>query len=68
MKRMIDLAHENGVYAFFHSDGSIRTILPDMLAAGIDVLNPLQWRCNGMERCELKRDFGGASGFAWRHG
>ena len=58
MKRMIELAHENGTYAFFHSDGSIRTILPDMIAAGIDVLNPLQWRCKGMERCELKRDFG----------
>lgn len=58
MKRMIDLAHQNGTYAFFHSDGSIRSILPDMIAAGIDVLNPIQWRCKGMERCELKRDFG----------
>jgi uroporphyrinogen decarboxylase len=58
MKRMIDLAHEAGVYAFFHSDGSIRPILPDMIAAGIDVLNPIQWRCAGMERAALKHDFG----------
>jgi uroporphyrinogen decarboxylase len=58
MKRMIDLAHEAGVYAFFHSDGAIRTILPEMIAAGIDVLNPIQWRCEGMEREALKRDFG----------
>ncbi len=58
MKRMIDLAHENGVYAFFHSDGAIREILPDMIAAGIDILNPIQWRCPGMERTALKRDFG----------
>jgi uroporphyrinogen decarboxylase len=58
MKRMIDLAHQAGAYAFFHSDGSIRQIIPDMIAAGIDVLNPIQWRCQGMERAPLKRDFG----------
>lgn len=58
MKRMIDLAHENGAKVFFHSDGAIRTIIPDMLAAGIDILNPIQWRSPGMERVELKRDFG----------
>jgi uroporphyrinogen decarboxylase len=60
MKRMIDLAHESGVYAFFHSDGAIRSIIPDMLAIGIDVLNPLQWRSPGMELEGLKRDFGDA--------
>lgn len=58
MKRMIDLAHEAGVYVFFHSDGAIREIVPDMIAAGIDVLNPIQWRCKDMDRAELKRDFG----------
>ncbi len=59
MKRMIDLAHEAGVYVFHHNDGAIRKILPDMIEAGIDVLNPVQWRCKGMEREGLKRDFGG---------
>jgi uroporphyrinogen decarboxylase len=58
MKRMIDLAHQAGAYAFYHSDGAVRKILPDMIAAGIDVLNPIQWRCTGMERRALKRDFG----------
>jgi uroporphyrinogen decarboxylase len=58
MKRMINLAHSAGAYAFFHSDGAVRPILPDMIAAGIDVLNPIQWRCVGMERAGLKRDFG----------
>lgn len=58
MKRMMDLVHEAGAYVFFHSDGAVRPILPDMIAAGIDVLNPIQWRCRGMERPELKRDFG----------
>jgi len=58
MKRMIDLAHQAGAYAFFHSDGAIREIIPDMIEAGIDVLNPIQWRCKRMDREELKRDFG----------
>ena len=58
MKRIIDLAHEGGAYVFHHSDGAIRKIIPDMIALGIDVLNPIQWRCKGMEREGLKRDFG----------
>ena len=58
MKRMIDLAHQAGVYVFFHSDGAIRPIIPDMIKAGIDTLNPIQWRCQGMDRKALKRDFG----------
>jgi uroporphyrinogen decarboxylase len=58
MKRMINLAHQAGAYAFFHSDGAIREIIPDMIKAGIDVLNPIQWRCKGMNRADLKRDFG----------
>jgi uroporphyrinogen decarboxylase len=33
-------------------------ILPDLVAAGIDILNPVQWRCKGMDREELKRTFG----------
>ena len=58
MKRMIDLAHDAGAYVFHHSDGAIRGILPDMIEAGINVLNPIQWRCKGMEREGLKQDFG----------
>ena len=58
MRRMIELAHQAGAYAFFHSDGAIKEIIPDMIAAGIDVLNPIQWRCAGMERVELKAAFG----------
>ncbi|MBN1579243.1 MAG: uroporphyrinogen-III decarboxylase-like protein [Anaerolineae bacterium] len=58
MKRMIDLVHEAGAFVFHHNDGAVRDILPDMIELGIDVLNPIQWRCRGMEREGLKRDFG----------
>ncbi len=58
MKRMMDLVHSAGAYVFHHSDGAIRAILPDMIDTGIDVLNPIQWRCAGMDRERLKADFG----------
>ena len=50
MKRIIDLAHSAGAYAFHHNDGNCSGILPDMVALGIDLLNPIQWRAVGMER------------------
>lgn len=58
MKRMMDLTRQYGAFVFHHSDGAVRTILPDLIEAGIQVLNPVQWRCPGMEREGLKRDFG----------
>ncbi len=58
MRRMIELVHSAGAYVFHHSDGAIRKTIPDMIGAGIDILNPIQWRCTGMERKGLKRDFG----------
>jgi uroporphyrinogen decarboxylase len=58
MKRIIDLAHQGGALVFHHNDGDCRRIIPDMIRAGIDLLNPLQWRSQGMEREGLKRDFG----------
>jgi uroporphyrinogen decarboxylase len=60
LQRFIDLAHEFGIRAFHHDDGAIREFLPDLAEMGIDVLNPIQWRCPGMEREALKRDFGRA--------
>lgn len=58
MKRMMYLVHDAGAYVFTHSDGAIRDVIPDLIAIGTDVLNPIQWRCKGMERDGLKRDFG----------
>jgi uroporphyrinogen decarboxylase len=58
MKRMMDLAHEAGAFVFMHSDGAVREILPTFIEAGVDVLDPVQWRSKGMEREGLKRDFG----------
>jgi len=59
MRRMAELTKQNGSFVFHHSDGAIRDIIPDLIQiVGIDVLNPVQWRCAGMDREGLKRDFG----------
>lgn len=60
MSRMIELTHQAGAYVFTHSDGAIRKIIPELIEIGVDILNPIQWRCRGMERAALKRDFGAA--------
>jgi uroporphyrinogen decarboxylase len=43
---------------FLHSCGSIRALLPDLIEAGFDVINPVQTNCRGMEPEGLKADFG----------
>ena len=58
MKELMNLVHDAGAYVMTHSDGAVRKIIPDLIEIGLDVLNPVQWRCNGMERKGLKRDFG----------
>jgi len=63
LQRFIDLAHEFGMKVFHHDDGAIRDFLPDLVDMGIDVLNPIQWRCPGMDIEGLKRDFGKALTF-----
>jgi uroporphyrinogen decarboxylase len=58
-KRMADLARSYGLHIFYHTDGAARDIIPDLInVTGIEVLNPIQWRCPGMEREGLVRDFG----------
>ena len=46
------------VKIFMHSCGAIREILPDLIEAGLDILNPVQFTAAGMNLKELKRDFG----------
>ncbi len=43
---------------FLHSDGAIRSLIPDLIEAGVDALNPVQFTAQGMDIAELKREFG----------
>lgn len=57
-KRFIDLCHEFRIKVFHHDDGSCRPFLPLLIEMGIDILNPVQWCCPGMEMEGLKAEFG----------
>ncbi len=46
------------VRIFFHSCGAVAELIPDLIEAGIDILNPVQVSARGMETRELKRRFG----------
>jgi uroporphyrinogen decarboxylase len=41
-----------------HCCGGVRELLPDLIDAGLDAINPVQITCRGMEAAGLKRDFG----------
>ena len=44
--------------SFIHSCGSVRALIPDFIAAGFDILNPVQCSAAGMDPRELKKEFG----------
>lgn len=51
--------HENsGMKTFLHSCGSIYKLMPDLIDAGYDVINPVQTNCTDMEPAKLKAEFG----------
>jgi uroporphyrinogen decarboxylase len=41
-----------------HSCGSIYKLMPDLIEAGYDIINPVQTNCADMEPQRLKQDFG----------
>jgi uroporphyrinogen decarboxylase len=41
-----------------HCCGGVRELLPDLIEAGLDAINPVQITCRGMDPAGLKRDFG----------
>ncbi|MBZ0303551.1 MAG: methyltransferase [Anaerolineae bacterium] len=46
------------VKVMLHCCGSVRKLLPDLIDAGLDAMNPIQIRSVGMDAAGLKADFG----------
>ena len=57
------LIHDAGKAVFFHSDGHIRSIIPDLIEVGVDALNS-QLFCQDIE--EIGREFKGQITFLGR--
>jgi len=58
LKRAFDVGKAHGLYVAYHCCGALRPIIPDLVEMGLDVLNPVQCNCPGMDAIELKREFG----------
>ena len=58
LKEMIDCIHGLGARVLFHSCGAIRPFIPDLIALGVDVLDPIQPIGPDMAPERLKAEFG----------
>jgi len=58
-RRSMELAREQGLFVFHHDDGDVRLLLPKLIDMGINILNPVQWRCGNWDLPDLKQKYGG---------
>ena len=63
LDRVFAVGKARGLWVAYHSCGAIAPIIPDLIEIGLDVLNPVQCNCPGMDPLELKREFGGRLAF-----
>lgn len=47
-----------GIKIFMHTCGAVRELIPDLIEAGLDIYNPVQFSAAGMDLKGLKKDFG----------
>jgi len=57
-KEMANTAKKYGAHYYQHSCGAIRDLIPSFLKAGVEVIDPLQVKANGMIPAELKARYG----------
>jgi uroporphyrinogen decarboxylase len=58
LARIVQVGKQYKIPVAYHCCGALRPIIPDLIAMGIDVLNPIQSKCPGMDPIELKMEFG----------
>jgi len=58
LQRVFDVGKAANLWVAYHCCGSLRSIIPDLIEMGLDVLNPIQCNCSGMDPLELKKEFG----------
>lgn len=46
------------VKLFYHTDGAVRPLIGDLIEAGMDILNPVQFTAANMDLKSLKQEFG----------
>ncbi len=56
-KMLCDYFHDKGMPVIYHTDGDIRLLLPHLIDAGIDCIQPLEAKAS-MDVRELKKQYG----------
>ena len=59
IKKLTDLAHSHNLKVMMHSCGGISEIIPSLIEAGVDILDPIQATAKDMELTSLAEKFGG---------
>jgi uroporphyrinogen decarboxylase len=58
-KRLVEaIKKKTDAKLFYHSCGATRSLIPDLIEIGFDILNPVQVSAKGMNTRELKAEFG----------
>ncbi len=63
LQRVFAAGKRRGLWVAYHCCGALREIIGDLVEIGMDVLNPIQCNCPGMDPLELKREFGARLAF-----
>ncbi len=63
LQRTFDVGRNAGLFVAYHCCGALRPIIADLVEMGLNVLNPIQCNCPGMDPLELKREFGAKLAF-----
>ena len=56
-RRLGDYLHTQGIAYFIHTDGDVRQIIPSLIEAGVQVLQPMEARA-GLDVRQLKQEYG----------
>jgi uroporphyrinogen decarboxylase len=66
LQRVVAIGKSRNLPVAYHCCGALRPIIPDLIEIGVNILNPVQANCPGMDARELKREYG--SGLAFMGG
>ncbi len=58
LRKMVEVTHRHDKKFLLHCCGAVRPLLPMIIEARVDMLEPVQIRARGMDPAGLKRDFG----------
>lgn len=55
---MASIARNHGAHYYQHTCGSVKALIPDLIEAGVEVLDPLQVLADEMDPAVLKKEYG----------